>query len=163
MPSTPAPRSTGAGTPSTAAASTSTASPASPSPPTPSPASPPLVAGTSIDRTAILVERLWSPSFAGCPGLRWALPPSTAVDDPSFEAKAYWRGPQWPPMTWLLWWSLVRAGHARSAGRLRAAAVDQLRTTGCTEYVDATSGEALGSDAQSWTAAVALDWLGHEA
>ncbi|CAN5645641.1 hypothetical protein BH10ACT1_BH10ACT1_41390 [soil metagenome] len=122
----------------------------------------PLIAGTSIDRTAVLVDRLWSPSFAGCPELRWPLPPSTAVDDASFDRRAYWRGPQWPPMTWLIWWSLVRAGHARSASRLRTAAIDQLRSTGCTEYVDPTSGEALGSDAQSWTAAVALDWLGHE-
>ncbi|HEX2577568.1 MAG TPA: trehalase family glycosidase [Aquihabitans sp.] len=122
----------------------------------------PLVAGTSVDRTAILVERLWSPSFAGSPSLRWALPPSTAVDSDAFDLRAYWRGPQWPPMTWLLWWSLGRAGHRRSSERLRTTALDQLRSTGCTEYVEPRTGEPLGSDAQSWTAAVALDWLGHE-
>ncbi len=122
----------------------------------------PLVAGTSMDRTAVLVDRLWSPSFAGHPSLRWAVPPSTAVGDPAFDPRAYWRGPQWPPMTWLIWWSLLRAGHTRSAGRIRAAGIDQLRTIGCTEYVEPFSGDPLGSDAQSWTAAVALDWLGHE-
>ncbi len=122
----------------------------------------PLVAGTSIDRTAVLVERLWSASFAGNPLLRWAVPPSTAMDDPQFDPRAYWRGPQWPPMTWLIWWSLERAGHRRSANQLRAAAIAQLRAVGCAEYIEPLSGEALGSDAQSWTAAVALDWLGHE-
>ncbi len=122
----------------------------------------PLVAGTSVDRTAILVDRLWSASFAGSTELRWSVPPSTAVDDPDFDPRAYWRGPQWPPMTWLVWWSLVRAGHRRSAIRLRHAAMGQLRAVGCTEYVEPFTGEALGSHAQSWSAAVALDWLGHE-
>jgi neutral trehalase len=122
----------------------------------------PLVAGCSVDRTAILVDRLFGPDFAGDPNLRWPLPPSTSACDPAFEGRAYWRGPQWPPMTWLLWWSLGRAGHHRSAERLRTVAVAQLREVGCTEYVDAFGGEALGSDAQSWTAAVALDWLAHE-
>jgi len=122
----------------------------------------PLLAGTSVDRGARLVERLWSDRSAGHPDLAWALPPSTALDDPAFDPRAYWRGPQWPPMTWLVWWALVRGGHTRSANRLRATAIAQLRATGCTEYVDPLTGDALGSDAQSWTAAVALDWLGHE-
>ena len=122
----------------------------------------PLVAGTSIDRTAVLVDRLWSASFAGNALLRWPVPPSTALDDSAFDPRAYWRGPQWPPMTWLIWWSLERAGHKRSADKLRSAAIDQLRSIGCTEYVEPLSGEALGSNAQSWTAAVALDWLAHE-
>lgn len=122
----------------------------------------PLVAGTSVDRTALLVDRLWSPSYAGADGLAWALPPSTAVDQPGFDPHAYWRGPQWPPMTWLLWWSLRRSGHTRSAARLRTEALAQLRSTGCCEYVDPLTGDPLGSDAQSWTAAVALDWLGHD-
>ncbi|CAN5875129.1 hypothetical protein BH23ACT2_BH23ACT2_13260 [soil metagenome] len=121
----------------------------------------PLVAGTSVDRTAILVDRLWSDAYAGHPDLAWPLPPSAAVDQPGFDPRSYWRGPQWAPMTWLLWWSLRRAGHARSARRLRDAALAQLRTTGCSEYVDPFTGHPLGSDAQSWTAAVALDWLGH--
>ena len=122
----------------------------------------PLLAGTSVDRAAILVERLWSPSSAGHHALRWAIPPSTAVDDPAFDPRAYWRGPQWAPITWLVWWALQRAGHRRSAERLRATAIEQLRVVGCTEYVDPLTGQALGSPAQSWTAAVALDWLGHD-
>ena len=49
--------------------------------------------------------------------LAWALPPSTAVDDHAFDPRAYWRGPQWPPMTWLVWWALDRVGHRQALGR----------------------------------------------
>ena len=62
-------------------------------------------------------------------------------------------------MTWLLWDGLRRAGHRRTAAALRAEALTQLEATGCCEYVQPLTGEALGSDQQSWTAAVALDWL----
>ena len=118
-----------------------------------------LVAGTSPDRAAALVERLWSPAHAGHAGLAWALPGSTSPFDPAFDPRAYWRGPQWPPMTWLVWSALGRRGHRRSAERLRRTALDQLAATGCCEYVDPLSGEALGSPQQSWSAAVVLDWL----
>jgi hypothetical protein len=119
----------------------------------------PLVAGCDPDRAAVVVERLMGPDHCGHPALRFPLPPSTSPTDPGFAPRCYWRGPQWPPMTWLLWWSLERSGHRRTAARLRAAALDQLRTTGLCEYVDPLTGDALGSPAQSWTAAVTLDWL----
>lgn len=122
----------------------------------------PLVSGCSIDRTAILVDRLLGPTYAGADGLAWPLPLTTATTDPRFDRKGYWRGPQWPPMTWLLWWGLRRSGHLRTANKLRATAIEQLRETGCTEYVEPFTGDPLGSDAQSWSAAVALDWLSYD-
>src|SRR5262249_45263641 len=67
----------------------------------------PLVAGCDPDRAAALAARLAGPSWAGAPGLRWPLPPTTAVDDPAFDPRSYWRGPTWPVVTWLLWWGLV--------------------------------------------------------
>ena len=103
------------------------------------------------------------PTYAGADGLAWPLPLTTATTDPRFDAHGYWRGPQWPPITWLLCWSLGRLGHGRTANHLRATAIDQLREVGCTEYVEPFSGDALGSPAQSWTAAVALDWLSTDA
>lgn len=122
----------------------------------------PLVAGCSLDRSALLVDRLLGPTYAGADGLAWPLPLSTSTADPRFDRRSYWRGPQWPPITWLLWWGLQRMGHLRTARTLRANALDQLREVGCAEYVEPYSGQPLGSRAQSWTAAVALDWLGHE-
>jgi hypothetical protein len=119
----------------------------------------PLVAGCDAARAAALADRLAGPSYAGAAGRRWPLPPTTAVDDPAFDPRSYWRGPAWPVMSWLLWWSLRRAGLATRSDALRAASLTQLRATGCCEYVDPRSGQPLGSPAQSWTAAVVLDWL----
>ena len=122
----------------------------------------PLVAGCDGDRAEALALRLLGPSFAGAAALRWAVPPTTAVTDPAFDRRSYWRGPTWPVITWLLWWALDRDGHHTAADRLRTAALAQLRTSGCNEYADPVSGDPLGSTAQSWTAAVALDWLAHD-
>lgn len=122
----------------------------------------PLVAGCDADRAAALIRRLTGPSFAGAELLCWPVPPTTAVDDPAFDPRSYWRGPTWPVITWLLWWALDRDGHRRPADALRRAAVAQLRATGCSEYADPVAGVPLGSHAQSWTAAVALDWLAHD-
>lgn len=122
----------------------------------------PLIAGCSIDRAAVLVDRLLGETYAGADGLAWSLPLTTATTDPRFDRRGYWRGPQWPPITWLLWRGLRARGHARTAERLRAEAIDQLRDVGCREYVEPFTGEGLGSPAQSWTAAVALDWLSYD-
>jgi hypothetical protein len=120
----------------------------------------PLVAGgLAIDEVAALAQNLESPRFAGHPAFRWALPPSTSPDDPAFNPRSYWRGPVWPFLTWLFWWALRRAGEAARAERLRDAALAQIDAVGFAEYIDPVSGEPLGSDDQSWTAAVALDWL----
>jgi glucosylglycerate hydrolase len=61
-----------------------------------------------------------------------------------------------------LWWSLEHSGEKKRAGRLRGHALGQL-SDGCFgEYYEPFTGEALGSDNQSWTAAVSLDWLANE-
>jgi hypothetical protein len=123
----------------------------------------PLIAG-GLGRRRLddLLETLDSPAFAGHRGLRWALPPSTSPDDPKFHPRSYWRGPTWPVVNWLLWWSLLRAGEHGRAERLRQTALDQLAVRRFGEYFDPFTGQLLGSADQSWTAAVALDWLAHD-
>ena len=123
----------------------------------------PLIAGgLSKERLGALLETLDSPAFLGHRGLRWPLPPSTSPDEPRFHPRSYWRGPTWPVFNWLLWWSLVRAGEHERAERLRQTALDQLAVRGFGEYFDPFTGQLLGSANQSWTAAVALDWLAHD-
>jgi glucosylglycerate hydrolase len=120
----------------------------------------PLVAGgLTPERQAALLATLDSTSFLGHPDLRWPIPPSTSPDDPAFRPRSYWRGPTWPFMTWLLWWALARDGERERATLLRQAALDQLAVIDFAEYVEPFTGEPLGSLDQSWTAAVALDWL----
>jgi glucosylglycerate hydrolase len=105
------------------------------------------------------VALLFGPRWAGSSRLRWPLPPSTSPDSDAFDARAYWRGPVWPVMTWLLGWALQRCDQPEAAARLRRAGVAQLREGSFGEYYEPFTGEPLGGRHQSWTAAVALDWL----
>lgn len=123
----------------------------------------PLISGgLSRRRLGALLETLDSPAFLGHRGLRWPLPPSTSPDDPKFHPRSYWRGPTWPVINWLLWWSLLRAGEDQRAKQFRQTALDQISVRGFGEYFDPFTGQLLGSADQSWTAAVALDWLAHD-
>jgi hypothetical protein len=110
---------------------------------------------------AALVERMTGPELAGHPGLIVAAVPSTAPGSPGFDRRSYWRGPIWPIANWLLWLGLVGHRRGAEAEALRAANLALLRRPGArfAEYFEPFSGEPLGSLDQSWTAAVALDWL----
>jgi hypothetical protein len=99
------------------------------------------------------------PSWAGHPRLRFALPPTLSPDDPGFRPRTYWRGPVWPVMNWLFWWALERHGDRALADQWRGEGLAQLADLAYGEYYEPLSGEPLGSHDQSWTAAVALDWL----
>jgi glucosylglycerate hydrolase len=120
----------------------------------------PLIAGgLNPGRLKDLLETLDSPAFAGHERLHLPLPPSTSPEEPGFHPRSYWRGPVWPVANWLLWWSLIRAGETERAERMRRTALDQLADGGFAEYYEPFTGEPLGSSDQSWTAAVALDFL----
>ncbi len=123
----------------------------------------PLIAGgLDPQRLQTLIDVLDSPHFAGRRDLKCPLPPSTSPEEQGFHPRSYWRGPVWPVVNWLIWWSLLRAGEKERARRLRQAALDQLSEGGFAEYFEPFTGEPLGSDDQSWTAAVALDMLAAE-
>ena len=106
-----------------------------------------------------LVSLLTGPRWAGHPGLRWALPPSTSPCSAAFNPECYWRGPVWPVFTWLLTWALHRDGEEEVAARLRSGSLSQLGDETFAEYYQPMTGAPLGSLSQSWTAAAALDWL----
>ena len=120
----------------------------------------PLIAGgLTPERLRGLIRTLDSPAFAGNPRLNRPLPPSTSPEEEGFHPRSYWRGPTWPVANWLLWWSLVRAGETERAEGIRRASLDQISDGGFAEYFEPFTGEPLGSPDQSWTAAVALDFL----
>jgi glycogen debranching enzyme len=93
------------------------------------------------------------------PGPAAAVPPTTSPTSPAFRSREYWRGPQWPVITWLFGWAFQRQGLAERAAALRTESLHQLSDGLFGEYYEPITGEALGSSAQSWTAAVAVDWL----
>lgn len=104
-------------------------------------------------------DLLLGPAWCGHPDLAYAVPPSTSPAAPQFDRCRYWRGPQWPPLTWLFSWAAARRGDEKVAAQLREESLRQLSDLSFAEYYEPFTGEALGSRAQSWTAAVALDWL----
>jgi glycogen debranching enzyme len=122
----------------------------------------PLVAGgLGGGRLGEMMEALYSEDSIGHPGLRRPLPPSTSPAEARFHPRSYWRGPVWPVVVWLIWWSLLRAGEHKRANALREAALAEFSAGHFAEYYEPFTGEPLGSDDQSWTAAVVLDWLAY--
>jgi glucosylglycerate hydrolase len=118
-----------------------------------------LLCGGEPDAVARQTALLQGETWAGNPALRYPLPPSVSPDAPGFAPRAYWRGPVWPIMNWLLSETARGRGDAALAARLRAAGLDQLRDLAFGEYYEPVTGEQLGSRRQSWTAMAAIDWL----
>ncbi|KMS86630.1 glucosylglycerate hydrolase [Prauserella rugosa] len=121
--------------------------------------SPLLCGGLPGDVEDRLIAALDSPRWTGHPDLLAAVPPSVSPDSPDFDPRQYWRGPQWPVVTWLFGWAFGRRGWERHASEFRAQGVHLASDGAFGEYYEPFSGKPLGSTNQSWTAAVVLDWL----
>lgn len=120
----------------------------------------PLLAGQLTQSMRMSLRQLWhSPRLIGHPSLRLPLPPTTSITAPQFDPARYWRGPIWPVINWLLWYSWDRMGEFEIADELKRTSLQQISQSGFFEYMNPLTGEGLGSDNQSWTAAVTLDWL----
>jgi hypothetical protein len=106
-----------------------------------------------------LLARFDGPDWCGAPDQVAALPPSTRPGSARYDPRQYWRGPLWPVMAWLLGWAFERRGLVRQADQMRQEGLRLVADGSFAEYYEPNTGEPLGSDAQSWTAAVTLDWL----
>lgn len=104
-------------------------------------------------------DLLLGPRWCGHSRLRWPVVPSVSPASPAFRERTYWRGPQWPVLNWLMAWALNRSGEQEAANALRLAGLAQLVDCDFAEYYEPLTGEQLGSKDQSWTAAIALDFL----
>jgi hypothetical protein len=117
----------------------------------------------SLTRTEAsrFLDRIFGPDFAGAEGLAFPVVLSTGARSAEFRPRAYWRGPAWPVINWLLWCGLRAHGLESEAARLREANLALLARPDAhfAEYFEPFTAEPLGSPDQSWTAAVTLDWL----
>ncbi|MDQ4489198.1 glycogen debranching protein [Sinomonas sp. ASV486] len=104
----------------------------------------------------VLIE---GPDWAGDPRLAFPLSPSTSTTSPLLRPREYWRGPVWPVVTWYIAEAVRRHGDGGRYARWREASIAQLMEGHFGEYYEPFTGEPLGSHHQSWTAAVALEWL----
>ena len=115
--------------------------------------------GLDADAERALIAKLHGPEWAGHPDLVAKVPPTVSPDSAGFKSREYWRGPQWPVVSWLFGWAHARHGYAAEARTLRAETLKLVGDGAFSEYYEPVTGEALGSRRQSWTAAVILDWL----
>jgi len=120
-----------------------------------------LVPSLTRDEARGFSDRIFGPDFAGAEGLAFPVVLSTGARSPEFRPRAYWRGPTWPVINWLLWCGLRAHGLESEAARLREANLALLARprSRFSEYFEPFTAEPLGSPDQSWTAAVALDWI----
>jgi len=118
----------------------------------------PLYAGCiSKERAAVLVKQLENDNQFGP-----AYPvPSVPLDSPVFDPARYWQGPSWVNTNWLIIDGLKRYGFHDHAAALRETTLEMVAKSGLSEYFDPTTGEPLGAQNFSWTAALTIDLL-HE-
>lgn len=78
----------------------------------------------------------------------WPLP-STSPSDPAFDPRCYWRGPTWTNQAWLL----------REHYDVRERIIELVDRHGVREYYHPETGEGLGGEHFTWTAALTLDLI----
>jgi hypothetical protein len=116
----------------------------------------PLFAGTATPARAERLRRLLT---AGG-GFRADHPiPTVPPSSPHFEPQRFWRGPVWINANWFVIRGLQRYGFTAEAQALRDQTLALVNRSGFREYFNPLSGDGLGGDNFSWTAALTLDLL----
>ncbi|CAF1005929.1 unnamed protein product [Rotaria sordida] len=82
--------------------------------------------------------------------------PSTAPFSSDFESKRYWRGPVWAVINWLIVDGLCKNHLAELAAIIEGNTINAIERAGFCEYFDPITGEGLGGNSFSWTAAAYL-------
>lgn len=120
----------------------------------------PIGTGVITRRQKTAIEHIiQSTDFCGEQGCAINLVPSTSLKTQSFNHELYWRGPIWINMNWFLWKGFQEMGMEDVAHDLRQAMLDLVCTSGFREYYSPTTGEGLGAENFSWSAALAIDVL----
>jgi glycogen debranching enzyme len=81
---------------------------------------------------------------------------STFPDEPGFEPKRYWRGPVWSIVNWMIAEGFSRHGYDDIAENIRRSTKDAISHHGFGENFNPKTGEAMGGNHFSWTAAILL-------
>lgn len=116
----------------------------------------PLYAGCiSKERAEVLVRKLENDRAFGP-----AFPvPTVPIESHAFRPMKYWQGPTWMNINWMIIDGLNRYGFKDHASALTDLSLEMVEKSGFAEYFDPITGEPLGTDNFSWTAALAIDLL----
>ena len=84
--------------------------------------------------------------------------PTTDPSQRTFDPIRYWRGPVWVLVNWLVADGLAGSGFVEQAASLRER-TRALVEAGFSEYYDPRTGNGIGGQGFSWSAALTLAWL----
>jgi len=85
--------------------------------------------------------------------------PSVSKSSPHFNPRKYWQGPSWLNTNWLIVKGLELYGYQDEAMYIRQQSIAMVADQGSYEYFQPDTGEGLGAQNFSWTAAVTIDFL----
>ncbi len=106
-----------------------------------------LTAIDQVDQLDAAYPQVADPSAFGGPlGVR-----GVHRDEPTYQPRAYWRGPTWPQLAYLLHRRAGMVGHPRVERYLVESTVAGSVGSGFAEYWDPEDGTGLGAVPQSWT------------
>ncbi len=86
------------------------------------------------------------------------LVPTVSKAEPGWEPRRYWRGPVWINLNALIAHGLARYGFHALAEEIRAHTLELIARSGFWEYYDPRTGEGLGINDFTWSAALLLGW-----
>lgn len=87
---------------------------------------------------------------------------SISVDDVQFNPLNYWRGPVWINVNWLIYKGLRNYRLDGEAEDLRKSMIDLVKEHGFYEYFNPLTGDGLGANDFSWTAALLIDLISED-
>lgn len=85
--------------------------------------------------------------------------PSVPLNSEWFQPHAYWQGPTWVNMNWLIIDGLKRYGFEQHAAALTESTLEMVERAGFAEYFSPLDGSPAGAHNFSWTAALTIDLL----
>lgn len=112
----------------------------------------PMMVSAEPDRIDTVAADLADPLAYG----GWCGPAGVHREEPGFDPRAYWRGPAWPQLSYLVWVGLRRHGRREAAEAMASTTVRGAMRSGFAEYWDPDDGIGGGATPQSWTALAAL-------
>jgi hypothetical protein len=119
----------------------------------------PLFAGIpTAGRAQLMSRQLDSAHFWVHGGEGWPVPTFDRLA-PAFDPTRYWRGPAWVNVNWMIARGLRRYRFDDYATAIEAATLKLVSEAGFREYYHPLTGEGLGSDRFSWSAALTIDLL----